>query len=102
MKKFQLFFAFVLLSFVFISCGDDVDCTEAVLEAAAEPLTDAWFDASVDFGLDASEENCKTFKSASEDYLDFLNDHKECAEAQILCVHMRAKPLYAHFVQLLR
>ncbi|MBT8232221.1 MAG: hypothetical protein HKO66_11270 [Saprospiraceae bacterium] len=80
MKKFQLFFAFLLVSFVFVSCGDDVDCTESVLEMESEPLYESAFDASDDYIADPSDENCKSYKDALEELLDFIKDRKQCAE----------------------
>ncbi|MBT8232220.1 MAG: hypothetical protein HKO66_11265 [Saprospiraceae bacterium] len=80
MKKIQNLMVCMFAAFVIVSCGDDVDCTESVLEMKAIPLVDALFNAESAYNSDSSEENCKTYKDALEEYKEFFQDHKECAE----------------------
>jgi len=65
------------------SCGgDDVDCTDtttlnATIATATQTLNSAittWN------GSEQTEDQCKTLKSAYEDYIDSIDDVKECLD----------------------
>ncbi len=83
MKAKFLFFFVALVSLSFVACGDDdgVDCDESFnfaveLEAEADALIDATFE----YSMDPSTENCEAFKEAYQSYLDAASQLQDCAD----------------------
>ena len=83
MKKILVFSVVAIsISFLLLSCsGNGVDerCGEA-WDPSSE-LNDelnAVVDAATLFGQDPSKENCEAYKAAYQDYLDELNEWKDC------------------------
>lgn len=83
--KLNYLWMFMALS-VLVACGGDdddggaVECTQTVVEAQYETLTTAYAEAFGAYIFDQSTANCEAFKSASEDYIEFLEDNESCLD----------------------
>ncbi len=74
MKNLLLLFAVVAIC----SCGSDVDCDPNSFAADVNAEVDKVNAIGVDFANDPSEENCKSYKKAAEEYLDAVEAYKNC------------------------
>ncbi len=77
--KYIIFLSLSIL-FVLTSCGDDADCTEAGVDQEQ-----ANFNTSLDllistYNTDPSEDNCKKLKEESEEFIEFLEGLRTCAD----------------------
>jgi hypothetical protein len=79
MKKLKNFIPLVcLLSTLYISCGDDVDCTETTLNAIMTEELTKISNAALDYTLDPSAANCTNYTTVLQAYVDRIAVYKDC------------------------
>jgi len=74
-------FLLIILSFAFItSCGSDVDCDVNAFNNDIQSEFSKLESAANVYAQDPTDDNCKKFKDAAEDYLDAIESYGDCTE----------------------
>ena len=80
-RNLKIFSLLLILGLAFASCGGGVDCDDeqAVTDAFTEGFSDV-LNASISFDNDPSEDNCRAFVNALDEWINSLEDFEDCAE----------------------
>ena len=76
--KFFLFFFFAGSLVLVTSCGGGVDCDSTSFANAINDEIAQLNDAGQTYALNPTPENCEKWKDAANEYLDAVDDFKDC------------------------
>lgn len=76
----QSIIIFFLASLFVISCGDSVDCDANSFANDVNPEIDELNATGAIYAQDPTEDNCKEFKKAAENYLEAVEKYGDCTE----------------------
>lgn len=71
----------MLAAIIFTSCSSNVDPCEEISEEETETLFTNLSTSAQNFSINPTTENCNAYKSNVLEYLDYLNEVKDCVDS---------------------